>query len=252
MNNEFTAIYFMWKREIIRFIRSKSRVIGSLGMPFFFLAIVGSGLGGALNLPGVEGGYMDFVAPGIIAMVILFGSIFSGVIVIMDRQFGFLKETMIAPVKRTSIVIGKALGGGTTAVIQGIIMLLIAMLLGVQINFANIILALIFMFVVSVSFVSLGIAIASTMEDIHGFQLVVNFIIMPIFFLSGAIFPLDTAPDVIRYLSYVDPLTYVVDVLRYLLIGYSAIPLETSIAVVLVFLAATTSVAVYLFNRIES
>ena len=252
MSNELTAVYFMWKREIIRFFRSKSRLIGSFGMPFFFLAIVGSGLGGAFNLPGMQGNYMGFIAPGIIGMVVLFGSIFSGVMVIMDRQFGFLKETMVAPVSRTSIVIGKAIGGATTAVIQGIIMIFIAMILGVNIMLSAIPLAIAFMFFISVAFVLLGIAIASTMEDMHGFQLVMNLLVMPLFFLSGAIFPLSGAPEIIRYLAYIDPLTYAVEALRHLLIGYSEVSLGVSAAVIGVFLLISGTAAVYLFNRIES
>ena len=249
---ELTAIYFMWKREMIRFFRSKSRIIGSLGMPFFMLAILGTGLNSVMHVPGMEGNYLGFITPGILSMVLLFASIFSGVIVIVDRQFGFLKETLVAPVKRTSLVIGKALGGATAAVLQGVIILGIAMLLGVSISFANILLALVVMLLISFGFVALGIAIASVMEDMHGFQLISNFVIMPMFFLSGALFPLDTAPDVIRYISYVDPLTYAVEALRYLLMGTSVTPIATSVSVLAAFSVICTVAAAYLFGRIES
>jgi len=252
MMGELNAVYHMWKREMLRFFRAKSRVIGSMGMPFFFLAIVGTGLNGALNLPGMEGNYLEFIAPGILGMVLMMGSIFSGVVVIMDRQFGFLKETLVAPVSRLSIVAGKALGGATTAVIQGLLMLGIALLLGVQFQWANIIFVLFFMAAISLAFVCIGIAIASLMEDMHGFQLVMNFLVMPLFFLSGALFPLDRAPDIIRALSYIDPLTYAVDGMRYLLIGTSSMPIGLSFGVVMLTLIISAGSAVYLFQRIET
>lgn len=252
MNHELTAIYFMWRRELIRFFRSKSRILGSLGMPFFLLAVLGVSLNGVFTLPGGQGNYLQFMTPGILAMVLLFGSVFSGVTVIMDRQFGFLKETLVAPVKRTSVVIGKSLGGATTAVIQGILMLGIALLLGAQLNLADFAVVVVLMALISMAFVALGIAIASTIEDMHGFQLITNFLIMPMFFLSGAMFPLSEAPEPIRLISYVDPLTYAVEALRYFLTGQSTIPLFLSIGVLLGFFAACTFAATYLFNRIEA
>lgn len=249
--SELSAVYFIWRREMIRFFRAKSRIIGSLGMPFFFLAIVGTGLSSSMNLPGMDNNYLDFMAPGILGMVLLMGSIFSGVLVIMDRQFGFLKETMVAPVSRISIVFGKALGGATTAIIQGLLMLAIALLLGVHIHYESFPLVLLLMAAISITFVSLGIAIASVMEDMHGFQLIMNFLVMPMFFLSGALFPLDKAPDALRIASYFDPLTYAVEGLRFLLIGHAILPIEVSFGVVGVCLVASVGLAVYLFGRIE-
>jgi len=251
MNRELTAVYFMWKREMTRFFRSRSRILGSLGFPFFFLAVLGTGLNGAISLPGMQGDYLGFIAPGVLGMVLLTGSIFSGIIVIMDRQFGFLKETLIAPVSRLSIVVGKSLGGMTTAVIQGLIMLLIAMLLGVQVEWSNILPAVLLMAAISLSFVSLGIAIASVIEDIHGFQLLMNFFVFPMFFLSGALFPINNAPPLVRFFSYIDPLTYGVDGLRFLLSGHSSLPIAASVTVVLAFFALATFLAAYLFSKIE-
>ncbi|MDD5022985.1 MAG: ABC transporter permease [Candidatus ainarchaeum sp.] len=251
MNQELAAIYFIWKRELIRFFRSKSRVIGSLGMPFFFLAIVGNGLNNVVDLPNLQSGYMGFIVPGILGMVLLSGSLFSGIIVIMDRQFGFLKETLIAPVSRLSIVLGKALGGATTAVFQGILMLFVAMLLGVNIEPVVLPSVIALMFLISLAFVSLGTAFASAMEDMHGFQLIMNFLIMPMFFLSGALFPLDSAPEIIRSISYLNPLTYGVESLRFFLVGYSVIPIELSLGILTLFLIITLFLSVYLFNKIE-
>jgi len=251
MNAELSAIYALWKREIIRFFRSKSRLLGSLGMPFFFLAILGSGLNGVFNMPGMEGNYLQFIAPGIIAMVLMFGSVFQGIIVLMDRQFGFLKETLVAPVSRLSIVLGKALGGATTAMIQGTIILFIAMLLGAQLQLENVITLLAFMFLISVTFVSLGITIASMLQDMHGFQLIMNFMLMPLFFLSGALFPLSTAPNFLKIASLFDPLTYSVNGLRFLLIGQSDIGFIECTVVLIGFAAVFIALAIFLFNRIE-
>lgn len=244
------AIIALWKREVIRFFRAKSRVIGTLGFPFFFLAVLGTGLNSVMTIPGTN--YLDFMTPGILSMVIMFGSVFSGVIVIMDRQFGFLKETLVAPVSRISIIAGKSLGGATTAVFQGLLMLIIAVLLGAHIDLEAVPAVIGLMLLVSVSFVSLGTAIASVMEDMHGFQLIMNFLVMPMFFLSGALFPLDSAPDAIRYISYIDPLTYAVEAFRFFLAGSAHMPIEISLGVLVLFLAATTYAASYLFSRIES
>ncbi|MCX6798491.1 MAG: ABC transporter permease [Candidatus Diapherotrites archaeon] len=250
MNREIEGIYALWKRELITFARSKSRVIGSLGMPFFFLAILGTGLNNAFPLP-TGGNYLQFITPGIIGMVLMFGSMFSGIIVLMDRQFGFLKETLVAPISRLSIVVGKALGGATTAMIQGTIIMVIALFLGAQIQILDVAMLFAFMFLISIMFVSLGIAIASTLQDMHGFQLIMNFMIMPLFFLSGALFPLSSAPEPLRIISMLDPLTYGVNGLRFILLGHSDVSFGVSLAVTSAFTVVFIAIAMYLFNRIE-
>lgn len=249
MSQEISAVLALWKREVVRFFRAKSRIVGTLGFPFFFLAVLGTGLNSVMAIPGTN--YLDFMVPGILSMVIMFGSIFSGVIVIMDRQFGFLKETLVAPVSRLSIIVGKSLGGATTAVFQGLLMLVMAILLGAHIDIEAIPVTIGLMVLVSLSFVSLGTAIASMMEDMHGFQLIMNFLVMPMFFLSGALFPLDSAPEIIRYISYIDPLTYAVEAFRFFLGGSSHMPIEVSLGALALFLAGTTYLAAYLFSRIE-
>lgn len=249
MKHEIAAAFSMWRREVLRFMRAKSRVVGSLGMPFFLLAIMGTGLNGVMPVGGLS--YLDFIAPGILGMVIMFGSVFSGVTVIMDRQFGFLRETLVAPVSRLSIVAGKSVGGATTAILQGLLMMVVAVIIGAQFQLSGIPLAIMAMFMVSVSFVSLGIAIASLMEDMHGFQLVMNFLIMPMFFLSGALFPLDSAPEIVRWVSFIDPLTYAVDMFRFLLTGSSSMPIAISAGAAAAFTVITTAAAAWLFSRIE-
>lgn len=253
MNRELEGVYALWKRELIIFFRSKSRLFGTLGMPFFFLAIMGTGLNRAFSASslGTGGGYLQFMAPGILGMVLMMGSIMSGIIVIMDRQFGFLKETLVAPVSRLSVVIGKALGGATTAMVQGVVILSLASLLGVQVQLASLPLLLPFMFLLTFMFVSLGIAIASTLQDMHGFQLVTNFLVMPMFFLSGALFPLSSAPEALRVVSLIDPLTYGVNGLRYLITGSSDIAPVVCLAVLLALASLFILLAIRTFSRIE-
>ncbi len=216
------AVFTIWQREVIRYLRSPSRIIGSLGMPFFFLAFLGLGLQSAFAIrPGGEK-YLDYIAPGIVGMVLLFSSTVSGISVIWDRQFGFLKVMLVAPIPRLAIVLGRTAGGTTTASIQAIIFLAISFLLGVRVpSPMGLVFALVFMGLIGLSFSSLGVALASRMEDPHGFQLIFNFLIMPIFFLSGALFPLDNLPIFIKVLAYLNPLTYGVDGLRWALLGVS-------------------------------
>ena len=194
------AIYVMWIRQLKRYWRSKARMIGSLGQPLLFLLALGYGFGAMYQKAG-GGNYIEFLAPGIIAMSILFTAMFNGIEVIWDRQFGFLKETLVAPVSRVKIMVGRTLGGATVAMIQGIVVLIISMLIGFRPQLANLPIALVFMFLIALLFTALGTAIASGMKDMHGFQLIMNFLIMPIFFLSGALFPLSGLPKAVDIIT---------------------------------------------------
>lgn len=245
------SIYTIWLREIKLFFRAKSRVAGSIAMPVFWLAFVGIGFKSAFTLRGLEIGYLEFMAPGIIGMSLLFSSMFSGLSVLWDRQFGFLKEILVAPISRTSIVLGKTLGGATIAVIQSMLILFVSIAMGVKIRFDGILPSILFMLLISSSFIGLGLAFASKMTDPHGFQAVYGFIMMPMFFLSGALFPLDALPLWLKSLTYLNPLTYGVDALRGLLIGVSHFPLWQNFMVMFIFLITTTSLGSCLFRRIE-
>ena len=249
MNLEIETIYIVWLREIKRYIRAKERIISSLMMPVLWLLIFGSGMRLSVEVPEASVNYLEFLAPGVIAMSLLFTSLFSGVSVIWDREFGFLKEMLVAPVSRLSIVIGRSLGGATTALIQGTIIMLLSILLGVKIDIISILILIPLMIVISLGFVSLGITIASVMQSIEGFQLIMNFIVMPMFFLSGALFPIKNLPEVLKILVYVDPMTYGVEVLRYITIGVSSIPFHLSLLFVLAFSAITSFAASYTFSR---
>lgn len=223
-------IYIMWLRQVKKYLRSKPRIIGSLGQPILFLVALGFGLG-ALYQSTTGGNFIDFLASGIIAMSILFTAMFAGIEVIWDRQFGFLKETLVAPVSRFKIMFGRTLGGATTAILQGIIVLIITVAIGFRPTLALLPVALVFMILIGIIFTSLGTAFASKLEDMQAFPLIMNFIIMPTFFLSGALFPLNTAPEALKIISYFDPLTYGVDGLRASLGGVAQFPILLSLGV---------------------
>ena len=248
---EFQAIYVMWLRQMKRFIRSKSRLISSVVQPLFFLFILGSGFRVA-TFEGVSD-YLSFLAPGIIAMAILFSSMFTGISVLWDKQFGFLQEVLVAPISRFSIIIGRTLGGATVALIQGFIILIIALFLGVEVSgFFGLLLTLVFMILIAFTAVGFGLVIASKMEDFQGFQLVMNLIIMPLLFLSSAFFPV-TANPTMRTIAMFNPLFYSVDGLRgSLLVGVETVnnPIF-DLFVVIVICIIMMGVGSYLFSKSE-
>jgi ABC-2 type transport system permease protein len=221
-------------------------------MPFFFLVIIGFGLNSAVELPGMQANYIDYIAPGIISMSILFSSMFSGVQLVIDKQFGFLKETFVTPVPRLYLMIGQTLGGATTAFIQGLLVLIISALIGVKIaSITGLLISIGFMFMVGVAFTALGISFASRMDDTQGFQLIINFVLFPLFFLSGALFPLDQIPEWLQVLTYIDPLTYGVEGIRYGMIGESHIDPLTSFAALGVFTLSIVLAGTLLFRKIK-
>jgi len=249
-----TAVYVLWLREMKRYFRAKSRILGSLAVPFFFLAFLGLGFN-RMAVPGVPEGvaYKRYLVPGIVGMSLLFQSIFTGLSVLWDREFGFLKEIMVAPVSRVSIVLGRIAGGMTTALVQGLLVLSISFLVGFRIeSAAGVLAALLFMVLVSTSFIGLGLVFASKIKDMQGYSIIMNFVIFPLFFLSGALYPLQNLPGWMRILSYLDPLTYGVDGLRGALIGVSVrgpalnLAIMAAISVLMVFLGAWS------FERSES
>ena len=245
------AIYIMWLREVKRFIRSKSRIVGSLGQPLLFLIALGYGLGPVFAKAG-QGNYLEFIAPGIIGMSIIFTAIFNGMQVIWDRQFGFLKETMVAPVSRLSIMFGRTLGGATVSTAQGILVLLLAILAGFRpVSWLSVVFGILIMLLIALLFSALGIMVASKLKDMQGFQLIMNFLVMPLFFLSGALFPLNNVPPAFLVVARFDPLSYGVDALRYFLIGTATFPLVLDISVLVAVTAIFLALGSYFFSRIE-
>jgi ABC-2 type transport system permease protein len=251
----FQAIYVLWLREVKTFFRARSRILGNIIQPFFFLAILGVGFKSsmsfvAVDMKGVD--YLQFLVPGLIGMTLLFSSMFAGLSILWDRQFGFLKEIMVAPVSRFSLVLGRIAGGMTTTLLQALSILLIAHLFGFKIKtLTGFLLSLIFMGLIGIGFVGMGVAFASKMEDMHGFQIVMNFIIMPIFFLSGALFPLEGLPSWLSSLMYLDPLTYGVDGLRKALLGVSHFPIALNLTVLVTFCTGMLCLGAYFFSHCE-
>lgn len=246
-----TTIYIMWLRQLKRYFRSRSRILGSLGQPLLFLLALGFGFGPVFSQAG-QGNYMQFLAPGIITMSIVFTSIFSGMEIIWDRQFGFLKETLVAPVSRLNIMLGRTLGGATVATIQGIIVLMISLVAGFRpVSLFMLIPTVLFMALVGLLFTALGTAIASLLEDMQAFPIIMNFLVMPLIFVSGAIFPLQGLSGAIALVARVNPLSYGVDGLRYMLSGLSAFSLATDISIMVGATLACLFLGSYFFSKIE-
>ncbi|MDD4628599.1 MAG: ABC transporter permease [Candidatus Peribacteraceae bacterium] len=245
------VIYVLWLRQLKRYLRSRARLIGSLGQPLLFLFAFGFGFGPMYAKAG-GGNYMQFLAPGVICMAILFTAVFMGIEIIWDRQFGFLKETLVAPVSRMNIMLGRTLGGATVATIQGVIVFLIALLAGFRPEYwYSVVFALPVMFLIAVLFTAFGTGVASVMSDFHGFQLVMNFLVMPLFFLSGALFPLNDLSKVINAIVRIDPLTYGVDALRGVFLGTSHLGLGPDILVLSLVTVLFLIIGSHLFSKIE-
>ncbi len=246
-----SAVYVMWLREVKRFLRTRSRIVGALGQPLLFLVVLGYGLGPVFQKAG-QGNYVEFIAPGVIAMSIIFTSIFNGMQVIWDRQFGFLKETMVAPVPRLAIMFGRTLGGATVASLQGMLVLLISILAGFRpVSLAGVFPAILIMLLVAVLFSALGMMVASKLKDMQGFQLIMNFLVMPLFFLSGALYPLNNIPPALLWVVRCDPLAYGVDALRHFLIGVSTFGITVDVAVLIAVACLFLWLGSYFFSRIE-
>ncbi|MDR3571501.1 MAG: ABC transporter permease [Candidatus Pacebacteria bacterium] len=245
------TIYIMWLREVKKFSRSRSRIIGALGQPIFYLLALGYGLGSVFQAAG-QGSYIQFLVPGIIGMTIIFTSIFNGMAVIWDRQFGFLKETLVAPVSRVAIMLGRTFGGATVATAQGCIVFILTLFFGFHpYNWFLVIPAILAMFLIATLFSALGIMVASLLSDMQGFQLIMNFLVMPMFFLSGSLFPLNNIPLLLTVFATIDPLSYGVDLLRTLLINTSHFGATLDIGVLLVIALIFLGLGSYFFTRIE-
>ncbi len=273
------AIYIIWYREVLRWWRNRSRIVGSFGMPILFLFIFGSGLSPAMggltkgiaSAPsGMEIDFVKYVFPGIIGMNVLMGSVMSGVSIVWDREFGFLKEILVAPINRTAVALGKTLGGSTTGVVQGLLLLLLAPTIGVRVSAGMVIKLVPLLFLVSFSMTSLGVLIAARMKSTEGFQMIMQFILMPMIFVSGALFPMRDLPVWMNLLVKVNPVTYAIDPLRKVIFGAQGLPefvlemlpqaglgvtlfghaltLGEDIAIIGLFGAVMTAVAVWMFN----
>lgn len=270
LRRELRGIYIIWLRDVKRLLRDKPRIIGSIVQPTLYLFILGVGLqnafrGGGSAAFGSAGGFsfVSYLFPGIIGMSILFTSIFSAMSIIWDREFGFLKEIMVAPISRSSVALGKVLGGSTAAVIQGGILLIYAPLLGVRLGLVQLLEVVLVMMLLAFALTSIGVVIAARMKSMEGFQVIMNFLLMPMLFLSGAFFPLQGLPTWLTYLVRIDSLAYGIDALRAIILGnidikgpggavvfkIPAYPLWQDFGIILALGLIMVSVGVWLFNK---
>lgn len=260
LRHELRAVYAIWLRDVIRFANERARWVGALGQPLIYLTVMGTGFGATFRAQAVPEGfsYAAFMFPGIVGMTVLFTAMFSAVSVIWDREFGFLKEILVAPVSKAAIVLGKMLGGATVAAAQGTLLLLLAPLAGVGLDAGDLPWLWLVMLAMAVGLNGFGLVVASRMASMEGFQVVMNFLIVPMWLLSGAFFPMRGVPAWMEILMRIDPLTYGVDALRGILLGGTAAgaalvshPLGLDLAVVCAFAAVTFTAALAAFRRGE-
>jgi ABC-2 type transport system permease protein len=254
--NELNGIMAIWYREFKVFLREKSRIVASIANPILWLFIFGGGLGATISIAGIN--YQTFIYPGILIQAALFSSIFFGVYIVWDRKIDFLKEVLVAPISRTSIFIGKIIGGATDSLIQSIILLVIGIILGklgiipgLSFGFIAFIGALVILLITTTSMVSIGLIIGSRMESPEGFQLITSFLLFPIFFLSGALFPINKLPAYLEPLTFLDPLTYSVDALRNILLGTSQFHLAFDILIIIIFSVLVIIVGTFAFEKMK-
>jgi ABC-2 type transport system permease protein len=245
------VVWILWLRQLKRYSRSPARLVGSLGQPLLFLFGLGFGFGPIFARAG-HGDYLAFVGPGVVAMGIMFTAVFGGIDIIWDRQFGFLKETLVAPVPRLAIVLGRTLGGATTAFLQGLIVFAICLAAGLPVHQPLLLpLVLLFMFLIALLFAEVGTIIGSILRDMQGFPLIMNFLVLPLFFFSNALFPTGGLPLPLALAARLNPLSYGVAGIRAGLAGQVSFDLLADLAVIGGAGLVLLGLASILFSRIE-
>jgi ABC-2 type transport system permease protein len=235
--SELRGILSLWKREIMRYLRDRTRVASSFFQPLLWLVIFGTGLGSSIRV-GMGINYQEFIFPGIIGQTLLFTSMFMGISLIWDRQFGFLKEILVAPISRVSIFTGKMLGVSTDSMIQGMIVMFLGFLIGVRITLPMVVEVVPLMILITLGMACIGLTLASFMDSLESYGTIMTFVNMPMFFLSGALFPVYNLPAWLQWVVYIDPLTYGVDALRTVILGSSYVspfPFYVDLAVIIAF-----------------
>jgi ABC-2 type transport system permease protein len=212
----YKAIYVIVTREFKRFFRQRGRLLVTISRPLLWLFIVGAGFSRLVNIPE-DLSYKQFLLPGIIGMTILFSSVFSSISVVWDREFGFLREMLVAPISRTTIVMGKLLSGAALSVLQGMVLLFFSPVLGIRIALTDVFVMFFFIALLSIAITAMGLYIASFLTSLEGFNVIMNFIVLPMFFLSGALYPMNTLPTALHYLTLINPLSYGVDAFKHIL-----------------------------------
>jgi len=246
--SELDGVLAVWRRELIVFKREVSRVVSSIVSPLMWLLLFGSGVGSTVSVGGQD--YQAFIFPGVVIMSVLFTSTFYGVYIIWDRKIDVLKAILVAPVSRVAIFFGKVLGGCTDALLQSTVLIGIGCFF-VSYTAAGLALSLLVVLLTAIGFVALGLAIGAFFESLEGFQLIGTFLVFPLFFLSGALYPLDNVPGWLRALSYVDPVTYAVDAARYAMLGRSTFSPTLDLAVLIAFGISTVLVGSVAFSRMK-
>ena len=246
---ELVGLYALWLRELKVYFRERSRIVSSLATPLLWLIVFGGGLGASVNIEGVN--YQEFIYPGILCMSVIFSSIFFGMYIIWDRKMDFLKEVLAAPLNRTTIFLGKVLGGSTDALIQSSILLGLGVFFGIQYSLYTILTALLFLLLLASAMTSIGLIFGSIMKSPEGFSLIISLVIFPLFFLSGALFPIDHLPSWLAPFILVDPVTYAVDGLRGLTLNQGHFPILTDLGVLASFTGALLIFGSYAFRRME-
>jgi len=254
--NELKGIYALWYREFKVFLRERSRVFSSIVNPILWLLILGGGLGSAVSFEKTN--YQTFIYPGVLIQTVLFSSVFFGLYIVWDRKIDFLKEVLVAPISRTSIFIGKVIGGSTDTIIQTIILLIIGyiftssgILVGVNFNIISIIITLAFLLVTISGMVSVGLIIGSQMESPEGFQLISSFLIFPMFLLSGSLFPINNLPSWLSPFVFINPITYAVDGVRGILIGNSNFNIAFDFSIITMFSIIMILIGTYAFKKMK-
>jgi len=253
---ELRGFYTLWLREIKRYLRDRTRIVSSFVQPLLWLVVFGVGIGsswgGAVPIPGLT--YQQLIFPGIVGQTLLFTAMFMGISVIWDKEFGFMKEILVAPVSRMTIFLGKMVGDSTDALIQGIIVLFLGLALGIQIDIVTFLACLPVMLLITFGLVSIGLTIASFMGSLESFGAIQSFINLPLFFLSGALFQVQSLPEWMQTISKANPLTYGVDALRTIILGGTWQPLHplyVNLAVVGVFDVVMIIMGTWAFTRMK-
>jgi ABC-2 type transport system permease protein len=249
----FDKIYAIWLREFKVFLRERSRLVASTFTPLLWLFVLGSGIGSNnINTIDANVDYQRFIFPGIVSMSVIFTSIFYGSYIIWDRKFDFLKSVMVAPVSRGIVFVGKTFGGMTNSLVQVSILLIVGGIIGINYTILSLVQTVVVVLLLSFSLTSLGLTLGSYMHSLEGFQMIVSFVVFPIFFLSGALFSLDNLPDWLSFLILIDPATYAVDALRNAMIGIGSTPFEVDISILIAFTAGLGALGVFSFGRMKA
>ncbi len=245
-------IYALWLREVKVFFREKSRLVASTFTPLLWLFVIGAGFGSSnsVSFHGLD--YQKFLFPGIVCMSVVFSSVFFGSYIIWDRKFDFLKSVMVAPVSRSTIFTGKTFGGMTNSLIQAIILLAVGIIIGVQFSPLGFVLTILIILLLSFALTSLGLTLGSYMTSLEGFQMIISFVVFPLFFLSGALFPIDKLPQWLSILTTIDPVTYAVDAMRTVILGVGSKTLSLDLAILVSYSVGFGALGTFSFRRMKA